>query len=211
MRDLTDGLTGTEAAVLLVLAAESRPVRNPELRELAPELTAPARRRLVDRGLIGVESVRRTNVLTLTDRGWAAAAALTRAAPTAGSAPLGRALFTVARAVGRYLDRESIALGEVFGPPPLAAEPAPGTVADRVRAAYHSVTGSPGGWVRLRTLRESLPGLARADVDAALTALYATPDVDIVAEENSKALTSADRDAAVRVGGRDLHALRVIG
>ena len=41
-----DELTGTEQAVLLVLMAEARPVPNPKLKELGPELKKLDRERL---------------------------------------------------------------------------------------------------------------------------------------------------------------------
>jgi len=43
--DIND-LTASEQAVLLVLMAESRPVSNPELARLGPELRAPNRAKL---------------------------------------------------------------------------------------------------------------------------------------------------------------------
>ena len=45
--------------------------------------------------------------------------------------------------------------------------------------------------------------------DAALRELYPEPGVDIVAEDNLKALTADDRAAALILGGRELHAIRV--
>jgi hypothetical protein len=63
-------LTGTEQAVLLVLMAESRAVRNPELATLGPELKKKDRDRLARRGLIEVTTVGRAMVLELTNKGW---------------------------------------------------------------------------------------------------------------------------------------------
>ncbi|MGV7591745.1 hypothetical protein PJI74_29635, partial [Mycobacterium kansasii] len=77
MSESIAGLTGTESTVLLVLASAVEPVRNPDLKLLGPALEAPSRRKLVERGLLDVEvGERRTLLLSLTDRGWAAAAAL---------------------------------------------------------------------------------------------------------------------------------------
>ncbi|WP_206513904.1 hypothetical protein, partial [Xanthomonas vesicatoria] len=97
MSDLTAGLTGTEASVLLVLAAVAGPVRNPDLAALGPALPAPSRTRLVQRGLLEVtDGARRSLVLALTDRGWAAAAELLESEPPPRSTPSTRALFSVA-------------------------------------------------------------------------------------------------------------------
>lgn len=114
-----DGLTGTESTVLLVLASAVEPVRNPDLKLLGPALEAPSRRRLVERGLLEVETgARRTLLLSLTDKGWAAAAELLESSPPPRATPQLRALFTFAAGIGRYLRRESLALGEVVTPAP---------------------------------------------------------------------------------------------
>ncbi|MCS3778522.1 hypothetical protein [Tsukamurella ocularis] len=216
------GLTGTESAVLLVLASAVEPVRNPDLKLLGPALEAPSRRKLVERGLLDVEvGERRALLLSLTDRGWAAAAALLESPPPARATPQLRALFTFAAGIGRYLRRESLALGEVATPadapapsvPPAPApsvpEPAPdGPPADRVRAAYRAVAAL-GAWVALRDLRAALPGVPRTVVDEGLRALYPEPGVHIVAEDNLKALTPDDHAAALQLGGRPLHAIRI--
>lgn len=218
------GLTGTESAVLLVLASAVEPVRNPDLKLLGPALEAPSRRKLVERGLLDVEvGERRALLLSLTDRGWAAAAALLESPPPPRATPQLRALFTFAAGIGRYLRRESLALGEVVTPadPPAPApaptvpqasarlEPVPdGPPADRVRAAYRAVAAL-GAWVALRDLRAALPGVPRATVDEGLRALYPEPGVHIVAEDNLKALTPDDHAAALQLGGRPLHAIRI--
>ncbi|TWS19118.1 hypothetical protein FK529_11415 [Tsukamurella asaccharolytica] len=221
MGESTAGLTGTESAVLLVLASAVEPVRNPDLKLLGPALDAPSRRRLVERGLLEVEvGARRALVLSLTDRGWAAAAALLESPPPPRASPQLRALFTFAAGIGRYLRRESLALGEVVTPPdtptptPPQAPEAPeaaapdGSPADRVRAAYRAVA-APGAWLALRDLRAALPGVPRTVVDEGLRALYPEPGVHIVAEDNLKALTAEDREAALHLGGRPLHAIRI--
>lgn len=207
MSDLTAGLTGTEASVLLVLASVAGPVRNPDLKELGPALEAPSRAKLTRRGLLEVtDGPRRSKVLSLTDRGWAAAAELMESAPPARSTPSTRALFTLAGGLGRYLRRESLALGEVL----LPATGASGAVTgETIRAAYQRAAPRPGAWLTLRELRANLPDLPRDAVDAALRELYPEPGVDIVAEDNLKALTADDRAAALILGGRELHAIRV--
>ncbi|MET9328448.1 hypothetical protein [Tsukamurella sp. NPDC003166] len=231
MSESIAGLTGTETTVLLVLAAAVEPVRNPDLKLLGPALEAPARRRLVDRGLLDVaKGSRGALVLSLTDRGWAAAAALLESPPPPRATPQLRAMLTFTAGIGRYLRRESLALGEVMmpgpgtsGPAPSAPGPAPsasvprpdgppvpepaGTV-ERVRAAYRRIA-APGAWVALYRLRAALPDLPRAELDDALRDLYPEPGVHIVAEDNLKALTAEDRAAALHLGGRPLHAIRI--
>lgn len=213
--DLTAGLTGTESAVLLVLAASVVPVRNPDLRTLGPALEAPSRRRLVDRGLLDVEvGERRALVLTLTDKGWAAAAEVLESPPPPRATPQLRALFTFGASVSRYLRRESLALGEVVVPPgpsaaPAALAPPVGVdTVELVRATYARIV-PPGAWVGLAALRAALPGVPRDSLDDALRVLYPQRGVHIVAEDNLKALTADDRAAALQLGGRPLHAIRI--
>ncbi|GAB3129360.1 hypothetical protein GCM10027289_11570 [Tsukamurella serpentis] len=213
-------LTGTEATVLLVLAAVVEPVRNPDLRRLGPALEAPSRRKLQELGLLEVEAgPRRSLLLSLTDKGWATAEDLL-AAPPAGATGHQRALWTVAAGLGRYLRRESLALGEVVVPPDTTAistaaagapappaDPGPATV-EQVRRAYLRIA-APGSWVALKDLRAQLPGVPAGAVDDALRTLYPEPGVHIVAEDNLKALTAEDRAAALQLGGRPLHAIRI--
>ena len=214
------GLTGTESAVLLVLASAVDPVRNPDLKLLGPALAAPSRRKLVERGLLEVEvGARRALLLSLTDRGWAAAAELLESPPPPRATPQLRALFTFAAGIGRYLRRESLALGEVVTPGDAPAPSLPGAPPDapqpdgppsaQVREAYRRIA-APGAWVALRDLRAALPGVPRTVVDEGLRALYPEPGVHIVAEDNLKALTAEDRAAALQLGGRSLHAIRII-
>lgn len=214
MSESIAGLTGTETTVLLVLAAAVEPVRNPDLKLLGPALEAPSRRRLVDRGLLEVGTgARRSLVLSLTDKGWAAAADLLESPPPPRATPQLRAMLTFAAGIGRYLRRESLALGEVMMPRPAPRPDGPpvpeptGTV-ERVRAAYLRIA-APGAWVALHRLRAALPDLPRAELDDALRELYPEPGVHIVAEDNLKALTAEDRAAALHLGGRPLHAIRI--
>lgn len=217
MSESIAGLTGTESAVLLVLASAVEPVRNPDLKLLGPALEAPSRRKLVERGLLDVEvGERRALLLSLTDRGWAAAAALLEAPPPPRANPQLRALFTFAAGIGRYLRRESLALGEVVTPAdapsavpaPTPAAPPDGPPSARVREAYRRIA-VPGAWVALRDLRAALAGVPRTVVDEGLRALYPEPGVHIVAEDNLKALTPDDHAAALQLGGRPLHAIRI--
>jgi len=82
-------------------------------------------------------------------------------------------------------------------------------VENRIRAAYREVGTDH---VMLSDLRRKLGDLPRSDVDAALTRMnrgdYDGPgDPVVVPQSNQKALTQADRDAAIHVGGQDKHAI----
>ena len=83
------------------------------------------------------------------------------------------------------------------------------TVEDSIRDAYVKLTSRPGGWVGLAHLRAELADASRAEVDAALHTLHRTPGVSLVREENQKALTDTDRDAAITIGGHGKHLIAI--
>ncbi|MGH3640591.1 MAG: hypothetical protein ACRDUX_16365 [Mycobacterium sp.] len=207
-------LTGTEQAVLLVLMAEARPIRNPELATLGPELKKQDRDELVRRGLIEVTTEGRAMVLELTDKGWATCARLFGANVPAQSKGQGKALYTVLRALRRYFDRDDLAPGDVFVPlddRALAGEPdvLGDQVEDKVRGAYVRLAARAGGWVDLVRLRDELSGVPRHDLDAALTRMHRVPGVSLIPEENQKVLTDADHAAAVTIGAEDKHMIAI--
>jgi hypothetical protein len=205
-------LTGAKQAVLLVLMAEARPVRNTELATLGPMLTKPDRDELVRRGLIEVSG--RPMSLELTDRGWATCAKLFGADVPALSKGQGRALYTVLRALRRYFDRDGLAPADVFVPQDdraLAGEPdvLGDQVEQRVRTAYVDRAARAGGWVDLVLLREALPDVSRHDLDGALVRMYRIEGISLVPEENQKTLTARDHDAAISIGGQPKHLIAI--
>jgi len=193
--------------VLLVLMAESRPVPNPELVELGPKLERPGREKLNDHGL--VESTRSGNrfVHELTDKGWRLCREILSAGPPRGAAGAAKALYTVLGALDRYLDRADLSLADAFGYP--ADVQATATTEDRIRDAYTKLMPWPGGWVSLTLLRHELADVPRADVDTALHTLHRAADVSLIREENQKALTDGDRDAAVVIGDQHKHLIAI--
>jgi hypothetical protein len=207
-------LTGTEQAVLLVLMAEARPVRNPELAKLGPELKKRDRDRLARHGLIEVTVHKGAMVLELTDRGWATCAKLFGADTPERASSQGKALYTVLRALRRYLDRADLAPADVFVPlDDRASAGEPDALGDeteaKVRAAYVRLAARAGGWVDLVRLRAELPDVSRHDLDAALTRMYRIPGVSLIPEENQKTLTPQDRAAAVSIGDQDKHLIAI--
>lgn len=78
----------------------------------------------------------------------------------------------------------------------------------KIREAYLTTASKPQDWVPLRTIRP-LVGGERADVDQALIALVRTGTVHLVPDSNRKALTDADRAAAIRIGTEDKHLIAI--
>ncbi|GGF97421.1 hypothetical protein GCM10007304_09260 [Rhodococcoides trifolii] len=216
-----DELTGTEIAVLMVLMAEARSVRNPDLATLGPELKKPQRDRLQNRGLIDIGKDGRSMTLELTDKGWKFCSDLMGTEAPKGAAGPSKALFTVMAGLGRWFHRDDIRPAEVFFPrdtpsvisvapdrAPIVIGPAT-DVAQHVRDAYASLASEPGAYVRLSRLRPALDGIPRADLDAAIYELQREPGVHLIPEENQKTLTDEDRDAAVVVGNQHNHLLAI--
>jgi hypothetical protein len=84
-------------------------------------------------------------------------------------------------------------------------------VESAIRAVYADLVDKDGGWVGLAPLRAKLGAYSRAEVDRALRGLVVQPGVHIVPVANLKSLTSADREAALRLGGEDNHAIAIEG
>lgn len=223
-----DDVTGTEAAVLLVLMAEATAVKNSELKNLGPTLDKPSRDKLTKMGLIDVDTAVRPMTLELTDAGWRFCSDLMGGAPPARPTGAGKALFTVLAGLRRWLDTSQTRPAEIFSPrsgptsdavvdTQSAAEPAgvettgvePVGVEARIREAYARLAPEPGRPIRLTRLRTELSDIPRDELDDALVRLRRAPDVSLIPEENQKTLSDADHDAAVVVGNQRNHLLEI--
>jgi hypothetical protein len=201
-----DKLGIAQRAMLLALMAEAREVSNTELRERWRfTIVGPDRYKLNDRKL--VTSVREGNgpfEHELTERGWKWCVDELSADPPDGARPLGNALYAVLSGLSRYLDREGLTLSDIF-----KAEPGIADVEGRIRSAYRELAEGPNAWVSLTDLRPLLGGAPKSEVDDVLRKMDAVPGVTIVPEDNQRALTAADRAAAVRIGDQDNHLLSI--
>ena len=102
--------------------------------------------------------------------------------------------------------------GRADAPEPPAAAGPPGDIPGQVRAAFSVLAADPGPWTphgfaSIARLRERLPGIPRADLDAALIRMYENQEINLVPQSNQLRLTDAERAAAVRCGGQDKHNL----
>lgn len=209
-----DELTGADQAVLLVLMAESRPVRNPELAQLGPELKKLNRERLNRLGLVETSKPGTSYVHELTDQGWRLCQDMFSAAAPQLSKGQGKALYTLLRSLGRYLAREDLIPADVFAPADNEDTPRPDDSTDTdiellVRRTYDGLAPRPGGWVGLARLRAELARVPRPQLDATLKRMYRIPGVSIIPEENQKVLTTDDRAAAVEIGDETKHLIAI--
>lgn len=205
-----DELTGSEQAVLLVLMAECRPVPNARLKDHGPQLTRPQREKLRRKGLIEVTG--NPMVVDLTDAGWRMCRAIVGSAAPDDVTGQKKTLYTLMRALDRYLTTADLSLADVMAPADVIAPadaaptsvPVP-TVEDRVRSAYRDLADGPGAMVRLTRLRAALPEVSTDDLDAALRNLLHARHISLLPEENQKVLTDADDAAAILIGGQRNH------
>jgi hypothetical protein len=224
-------LSQPEIASLIVLMATARELTNPELRELAGfDLTGAGRRRLNDLGLVASHRTgRQPFVHELTAEGWHAAREVLTSGRPARAGSFGGALYALMAALGAGLDRQGLSPAVFFGSPAVrraqtqspaaktgerAGERAAPTadlddLESAIRKAYSDLAERDGDWVGLAPLRTRLGGFDRTDVDEALRRLAMEPRVHIIPVANLKSLTQQDRDAALRLGGEDNHAIAI--
>jgi hypothetical protein len=208
-------LTPTQLQALVVLMAEARELTNNELKELAGfTLTGTDNKKLETLGLIATDRSHRPFSHQLTDKGWHAAREIYASKPPKGATSAIKTLFVLLANLHRSLDRLQVSHGEFFkqgavaAPIAVADTPPQGNEA-RIRAAYRELATRPGDWVGLADLRERLGPVDRAAVDDTLRAMLRQDGVRIIPVANSKALKPRDRDAAVRIGDEDNHALAI--
>jgi hypothetical protein len=210
--------TGTlgirQRAILLILMAEAAEVGNPELHaRYGVKLDGRFRYQLNELGLVASRKVGKAYAHELTDKGWHWCAEELGAEPPARAGSAGGALYALLAGLGRYLDGTGLGLAELFGPaaPTAPASPPPPDVEARIRDAYRRVVAKPRDWATLTDVRLLLGDVDRADVDAALRAMYTASGIDIAPEPNRKALTPDDHAAAIHIGGEDRHLLAIEG
>ncbi|MET8998205.1 hypothetical protein [Amycolatopsis sp. NPDC004169] len=211
---MTDRLGHKQTAAMFTLMVLGREVPNQELAEVAGfTLTGTERTGLNKLGYVDSERTgpRRSYVHVLSDSGWAwCEDELTMGGPPPqrGQSPLATALYVVLGGLAEYLQRENKRLFHVFGPAPSANGAPPADLEGRIRAAYRELVKEPRGWVGLVDLRPKL-GAPAAEVDAVLKELSRAGKAHLVPEDNRKALTAADHEAAIRLGGEDNHLLSI--
>jgi hypothetical protein len=196
-----DDLTVRQRAVLFALLSESRQVANPELKELiGVPLDGAERRQLNDRKLVESVKLGRAFAHELTDKGWRWCKQELAAAPGERAGTLERAHHLVFGVFARYLDAAGLSLADIVDASDTAA---------RIEVGYRSLAAGAGEFVRLRELRLRLSDIARAELDSALVALFTTQRINLIPQENQQALSDADRESALRIGGENKHLISI--
>lgn len=207
---MNDELGNEHISALFALMGAAREISNTELEELAGfRIDGVVRRTLNDRRL--VQSTRQGGnkpyLHELTDAGWKRCEAELAGGRLRATKHLAGAFYLVLDGMNRYLHRENKILADIFQPDG-NAEPDPVTDA-KITALYEQLASKQGDWVRLAELRPLLNGSDRAEVDQVLRAMSKAGHAHLSPEHDRKSLTTADREAAIRIGGEDNHLLVV--
>jgi hypothetical protein len=211
-----DELSARERAVLFTLLASARKVSNAELEALIGiRLEGKDRRHLNDLKLVESEKPGRMFVHELSDAGWRWCADELAAGHEGRGTSLERSLYLALGMFERYMTAARLSLADVASLD-LKARPAgrhkrrdtaegDGDLTARVIAAYRASAPEPGEFVKLRELRERLSEIPRSALDGALAAMFTARRINLVPQSNQQALTEADREAALRLGGEHKH------
>lgn len=199
-----------ERAVLFALLAEARGLPNPELRErVGFGLEGRERRRLNDLKLVDSRKEGRAYVHELSDAGWRWCAGELSAGQRAGAGTMERTLQAVLAGLGRHLLASGQSLADIFKPASPGRAPGDVDVEALIVTWYRALAGEPGGFVKLSALRQLLTGVSRADTDAALERMYQAQRANLIPQSNQRALSSADRESALRIGGEHKHLISI--
>jgi hypothetical protein len=213
-----DDLTVRQRAVLFALLGEARQVANPELEQLIGVRLDGADRRLLNaRKYVESAKVGRAYVHELSDAGWRWCAQELGSSPGERASSLERAHYKVFGLFARHLDAAGLTLADIAAPTPGA--PASTAAAATAAAApdltafidtgYRALAAKAGEFVSLRELRLRLTDRTRPEVDAALTAMFTAQRVNLIPQSNQQALSDADREAALRIGGEYKHLISI--
>ena len=219
-----DDLTVRQRAVLFALLGEARQVANPELEQLiGVRLDGAERRELNDRKLVESIKAGRAFAHELSDAGWRWCAKELAAAPGEPRRAAWSARTTSSSAVfARYLDAAGLSLADIVRPDPETpterrsrsrrSRASRAAEADLTRASRPATVRSPPAPASSSACANCalrLPGRPRPDVDAALAALFTAQRINLIPQSNQQALSDADREAALRIGGEYKHLISI--
>lgn len=208
-----DKLSAKHRWALLALMGLTGEASNPELNEMVGfTLVNPERQRLNDLKLVTSRKEGRYFVHKLTEAGWHWCEEELSGHRPERTGSAGGAVYAVLGLLRRYLERSDLSLAEFCQQAGTQQNlQADVDIEDRIRGAYQNLASRPGKWVSLTELRQLLPNSNHSEVDDVLRRMNRTPEVHIVPESNQKALSQADREAAVRIGGQDSHLISIEG
>ncbi len=205
-----EDLSVKERAALFALMGEAREVTNSELDERAGfRLDGKERRRLNDRKLVDSRKIGRTYAHDLTDAGWDWCVTHLADGPQGKASSMEGSLYTVLGGLARYLAYSEQSLADVFQRRDAEASEKPGDITELIRAAYLRLASEPGKFVKLRELRAELSDVSPGELNPSLEGMYRAQQINLVPQSNQQALTQADRESALRIGGEAKHMISI--
>ncbi len=215
-----DELSARERAVLFALLSAARKLSNQELEALIGiRLTGKERRKLNELKLVESEKPGRWFVHELSDAGWRWCTEEFAAGPEGRPTSLERSLYLVLGVFERYMTAARLSLADV-ATLDLKARPAgrhkrrdtgegDGDLTVRVEHVYRTLAPGRGEFIKLREVRERLADIPRPALDAALAAMFTARRANLIPQSDQRALTAADRDSALRIGGEHKHLISI--
>lgn len=206
--------------MLFALLAAARKLPNSELEaQIGMRLEGKERRKLNDLKLVESEKPGREFVHELSDGGWRWCADELAAGLTTRGTILERSLYLALGMFERYTTAARLSLADV-ATLDVKARPrgrhkrrdtaeGDGDLTARVIAAYQILAPVSGEFIKLRELREHLVDIPRSALDAALATMFTARRINLVPQSNQQALTAADREAALRLGGEHKHLISI--
>ena len=148
--------------------------------------------------------------LEVTDKGWSWASE-NLSAPLPTKAQAGTVLQAWLSRLETYMRANNVALAEILSPSvgkPSLVNGAYDAVRERIRVAYRALAGGAfNKRVLLRDLRVRLSDVSREALDDALLRMAREEGTSLVELDNRREITSADRTAAIQIGGEPRHIL----
>lgn len=215
-----DELSARERAALFALLAAAGKLSNSELEaRIGMRLNGRERRKLNDLKLVESGRAGREFVHELSDGGWRWCADELAAGLAGRGTILERSLSLVLGMFERYTTAARLSLADVatldVKAPPRGrhkrrdAAEGDGDLTARVMAAYTAITPGPGEFVKLRELREHLADIPGPALDGTLASMFTARRVNLIPQSDQQALTTADRQAALRLGGEHKHLISI--
>jgi hypothetical protein len=199
-----------ERAAMFALLAAAREVSNPELRQLVGfSLDGKERRHLNDCKLVESEKRGRAFAHELSDKGWRWCEDELAADPPRLAGIAERGHYLVFGMFARYLSASGLRLADIASAKQEPSDDGAVDVIARVEDGYRALASADGAFVKLRELRAQLSDIARPDLDIVLAALFASQRINLVPQSNQQALTDADRESALRIGGENKHLISI--
>jgi len=178
--------------------------------EIKPAVDKAEREALLAAGLISVEKRKRAYWIVVTDRGWRwAEDHLSDTLPDRSYA----GTFILAgwlKHLQAFMHASKTPLAEILVPRSTDSgkQTDKGSLAERIRAAYLSITGgSFNKRALLADIRKSLSDVSRDALDDALVRMQRQGDLTLMQLDNRPDITQADREAAIQIGQEPRHIL----